>query len=73
MLPPLRAKLMGTIIEPGASQAMIGLPGGRVEFRSQGELLGPQDEGAVISRIGPASIEVARGDERTELKIERQF
>lgn len=72
-LPPIRTKLLGTIIEPGASRAMISLPGGGVEFRSSGEPLGPQDPEAVIAKINAESISVARGSETTELKIDRGY
>lgn len=72
-LPPLQAKLLGTILEPGASRAMIGLPGGAVEFRAEGEALGPQDPGAVVEAIEPDRVRIARGDEKTELTIERGY
>jgi hypothetical protein len=72
-LPPLQAKLLGTILEPGASRAMIELPGGAVEFRAEGEPLGPQDPGAIVEAIEPDRVRIARGDEKTELTIERGY
>lgn len=72
-LPPLQAKLLGTILEPGASRAMIELPGGTVEFRAEGEPLGPQDPGAIVEAIEPDRVRIARGDEKTELTIERGY
>ena len=71
--PPIRAVLLGTIIEPGASRAMIKLPGGAVEFRGLGDPLGDQDPGAVVTEIGPQSIRVARDEDVTELLIERGY
>lgn len=72
-LPPLRSKLIGTILQPGASQAIIEAPGGRVEFRSEGDELGPHDQEAVVVEIGPSSVKVARGEEVTELKVESPY
>lgn len=72
-LPPIRAKLLGTIIEPGASRAMISYSGGAVKFRGVGELLGEQDPEAIIDSIGPSSIRIKRGDETTELTVDRGY
>lgn len=69
-LPPIRSKLLGTILEPGASRAMISVPGGAVEFRSEGDLLGPHDPDAKIESINAQSITVSRGDETTQLTID---
>ncbi|MEO0529370.1 MAG: hypothetical protein AAF266_02210 [Planctomycetota bacterium] len=52
---------------------MIGVPGGAVEFRGVGDPLGNHDPDAVIESIGPSSIDVARGDETTELKTEAGY
>ncbi len=73
VLPPLRSKLLGTILEQTGSQAMIEIPGGKVEFRKVGEELGPHDEGATIKTIGPSSITILREDKTTELSIDRGY
>jgi hypothetical protein len=69
-LPPIRAKLLGTILEPGNSQAMIAQPGGAVEFRTVGQPLGPQDDTATIVEITAVTVRVKRGEELTTLTVE---
>lgn len=69
-LPPIRAKLLGTILEPGNSQAMISLPSGSVEFRTVGQALGPDDGEATIVEIAAATVKVKRGEELTTLSVE---
>lgn len=69
-LPPIRSKLLGTILEPGASRAMVRIPSGAVEFLSEGDPLGPHDPDATIEAIDAQSIRVSRGDETTQLTID---
>lgn len=69
-LPPIRAKLLGTILEPRAATAMIGQPDGSILMLGVGDTLGPQDSDATIQQIDVSSIEVARGEDVSTLKIE---
>lgn len=69
-LPPLRAKLLATIIEPNGSQAMLELNGGQVVFRRVGDIIGPENEESTVSEILPGVIVVKRGDEQSRLSVE---
>ena len=69
-LPPIRARLLGTILEQGNSQAMLFLPSGAVEFRTIGQSLGADDGEAMVVEISAANVKVKRGEELTTLSVE---
>lgn len=69
-LPPIRARLLGTILEPGNSQAMIELASGSVEFRTVGQSLGADDGDAQIIEISASAVKVKRGEELSTLSVE---
>lgn len=72
-LPPLRSKLMGTIIEPGACKAMIKGASGTVQMLSEGDKLSPPDGDAVVVGIDSDSVRIARGDDISVLRVESPY
>lgn len=68
--PPLRARLLATMIEPANSMAMLELSGGDVVFRKVGETIGKEDADATIAEIRPGTVLVRRGEEETRLQVE---
>ena len=69
-LPPLQAKLLATMVEPGKTMAMLQLPGGQVVFRKVGEVVGPEPGNPTIAEIQPGAVTVTRGDETTKLFVD---
>lgn len=66
--PPLGVSLLGTILEPGNSRAIISSAGGKVEYKRVGDSIGPTDSPAEIIEILGDSVVVRRGDESTTLR-----
>lgn len=69
-LPPLKAKLLATIIEPEGSQAMLELPNGAVVFRRVGEIVGPENPESQLTDIQAGLVIVKRGTDESRLTIE---
>jgi len=64
--PPLRISLVGTVLEPGRSQAIIRDSNGDTGFYRVGQQVGPDAHPATIESIGDNTIQVRRrGDVRT--------
>lgn len=66
--PPLRLRLVGTVIEPGHAQAIVRTADGEIAFKREGDTA----DGARIERIEETRIEVTYHDERIALSIEER-
>jgi len=69
-LPPLRVELLGTIIDGDNSMAIIRSEQGKVEYRRNGESVGPVDSPARLVEIQSDSVLLERADERVTLKVQ---
>jgi hypothetical protein len=69
-LPPIRAKLLATMIESEDSTAILKLGRGEVVFRKVGEAIGEEDSDAKVAKIEPSFVVVRRGDGETRLTID---
>jgi hypothetical protein len=67
-LPPLEVTLLGTILEPGNSKAMISSRGNTVEYKRVGDLLGPPESPAELLEILGDSIVLRRENETMTLR-----
>jgi hypothetical protein len=70
ILPPLRVKLVATMIESDESTAVLKLAGGEVVFRKVGEMLGGDESDAKISKIEAGAVLVLRGGEECRLLVD---
>jgi len=68
-LPPLGVELLGTIIEPDNSMALVRSEQGSVEYKRVGDIVGPVDSPASVVEIGAESIIVERAEERITLGV----
>jgi hypothetical protein len=68
-VPPLQVELLGTIVEPENSMAIIRSEGGSVQYKRVGETLGPADSPASVEEIHSDAIVVQRLEERLTLKV----
>jgi hypothetical protein len=66
-LPPLQLELLGTIIEPPNSMAIVRTEQGLTEYKRVGDTVGPADGPAKIVEIGPSEIVMERTSERVTL------
>jgi hypothetical protein len=69
-LPPLQLELLGTIIEPPNSIAIIRSGQGSSEYKRIGDQLGPADSPASLIEIGPSEIVVERSGQRITLGVQ---
>jgi len=69
-IPPVRAKLLATMIEAGNSMAMLELENGEVVFRKVGELIGPPNSEAKVAEIQPGTVIVRQGEDETRLTVD---
>ena len=67
---PIRVIVLATVIEAENSTTMLKLAKGDVVFRKVGEALGPDEPGAVISKIETGAISIRRGQEELRLSVE---
>ena len=67
--PPLRVALMGTIVEPGNSMAIVSTRGGAVEYKRVGDSVGPEANPAELVEILGDAIVVRRDDETLTLRV----
>ena len=68
-LPPLQVELLGTILEPENSMAIVRSQEGSVQYKRVGETIGPMDSPASVREILTDSIVVEREKERLTLKV----
>jgi hypothetical protein len=68
-LPPLQVELLGTILEPENSMAIIRAEGGSVQYKRVGETMGPAECPASLIDIQSDAIVVERHEERLTLKV----
>jgi hypothetical protein len=71
-LPPLRARLLATMIEAENSMALLRLSNGEVVFRKVGQPLGAEEPTAKIARIEAGSVSVTREGNETRLLVDGQ-
>jgi hypothetical protein len=71
-LPPLRARLLATMIETDNSTAILRLGSGEVVFRKVGQPLGAEEPMAKIARIEAGSVSVTREGNETRLLVDGQ-
>jgi len=71
-LPPLRARLLATMIEAENSTAVLRLASGEVVFRKVGQPLGAEEPTAKIARIDAGSVCVTREGNETQLLVDGQ-
>jgi hypothetical protein len=69
-LPPLRLELLGTILEPLNSMAIIRSEQGTIEYKRVGDVVGPGESPANVVEIGSESIIVERAAERITLGVQ---
>ncbi len=67
---PIRVIVLATVIEAENSTTMLKLAKGDVVFRKVGEAIGPEEPGAVISKIETGAISIRRGQEELRLSVE---
>ena len=72
VLPPIRARLLATMIEAENSTAVLKLASGEVVFRKVGQPLGTDEPNAKIARIEPGSVSVSRDGDETRLMVDGQ-
>lgn len=72
VLPPIRARLLATMIEPDSSTAVLRLANGEVVFRKVGQVLGTDEPNAKIARIEAGSVCVNREGDETRLLVDGQ-
>ncbi len=72
MLPPIRAHLLATMIEPPDSTAVLRLGSGEVVFRKVGQPLGTDEPNVKIARIEAGSVSVSRDGDETRLLVDGQ-
>jgi hypothetical protein len=72
VLPPIRARLVATMIEPENSIAVLRLASGGVVFRKVGEPLGTEEPNAKIARIEAGAVCVSREGDETRLVVDGQ-
>jgi hypothetical protein len=70
VLPPIRAKLLATMIERDNSTAVLRLMSGEVVFRKVGDALGRGDPDATVARIEAGTVCVSRAGGETRLVID---
>jgi hypothetical protein len=72
VLPPIRTRLLATMIEPDNSTAILKLPNGDVVFRKVGQMLGTDEPTAKIARIEAGSVCVSREGDEIRLLVDGQ-
>jgi hypothetical protein len=72
ILPPIRARLLATMIEPDNSTAILKLANGEVVFRKVGQMLGTDEPTAKIARIEAGSVCVSREGDEMHLLVDGQ-
>jgi hypothetical protein len=68
-LPPLQVELLGTIIEPENSMAIVRTDQGSVQYKRVGDCVGPADSPASVLEIQADAIVLERATERLTLKV----
>lgn len=68
--PPLNVKLLGTVIDPSKSQAIIQDGRGSVSFRSLGQPVSSDFPDSTIEEILPGAIRVRRTEHVDTVKVE---
>jgi hypothetical protein len=68
-LPPLQVQLLGTIIEGENSMAILRSEQGKVEYRKQGDAIGPVDSPATVVEIQGDAVVLNRAEERITLRV----
>jgi hypothetical protein len=71
-LPPIRARLLATMVERDSSTAVLRLATGEVVFRQVGQHLGADEPDVTIARIEAGSISVKRDGDETRLLVDGQ-
>jgi len=71
-LPPLQIKLLGTIIEPGKSQAMLATPRGTVELKRVGDTIDSEQPPAELVTIERDRVVLKRQGDLITLEIKTQ-
>lgn len=66
--PPLKVKLLGTIMEPGNAQAILMTSNGEVVMQRAGDTV----EGAVIQEVTSTAIKVLYHDQTLDLKVSEE-
>lgn len=69
-LPPLRVELLGTILEGENSMAILRSDEGQVEYRRQGDSVGPVDCPAKLVEIQGDAVVLDRENERVTLRVQ---
>jgi hypothetical protein len=70
VLPPIRARLLATMIERDNSTAVLQLASGEVVFRKVGDVLGTAEPDARIAQIEAGAICVRRTGDETRLVVD---
>ena len=68
-LPPLQVQLLGTIIEGENSMAILRSEQGKVDYRKQGDAIGPVDSPATVVEIQVDAVVLNRAEERITLRV----
>lgn len=68
-LPPLQIELLGTIVEPANSMAMVRMAHGGVEYKRVGDAIGPADSPGNLVEIHGDSIIVERDSQRVTFRV----
>jgi len=68
-LPPLQIELLGTVIEPENSLAIIRSEQGSIAYKRVGDSLGPDGSAANIQEIEQDSIILKREEERITIRV----